>query len=687
MVDARAGGAGRRRAGGAAGARPTSGAGAGRRCWRRCARTTRARPLERGRRGAGGADVRVDGRAEGRAADRLTAVRASARRPRHGCPGPGDWVLALPAHPRGRADGRGARACWPGGADRSSWSPRRTRRAGSTRRSFAAATAEARGAGATGGRPLYISLVPTQLDRLLDAGADLRRVRRGPARGAAAAPAELLDRAPGRGCAGRDHVRHDRDVRRLRLRRRPARGGRRAVEPIGRRPDGSGAARRPDAVRGLPAAAGPHGGGVRRPWTASAPPTWAGGTVTGCRCWDGRRRDRHRRGEGRARRGSSGVSRSGPGRASARGASSASPDGEWGERVVAPSLVRRPPAARHPTLADLRRCAPARDRLAAGWLPAGGRPGARRCRCSRRARSTGPSPCASTWVARRRRATGDHRRAVGRGGAPAHAAGRGRAGGRRHGCGRSGRRRGVVEGAARARRVASRCRSASTTPTTTATACAAPTPSGSGRCGWSGSGVAPPRRRCGAAALRRLRRWPALLGLVLAATSAWWLLLVGAACDARGLVLHRRPAPVRVRGPRRGVRLRVLRAGRGLRHDVRAGGPGDARRRRSARWRWGCWPARSWWPTTCATSRPTRPRASARWRCGSVTPARAGSTRVLVARAVRWRRCCSAVRGHPWALLGLAALPLQAARRCGGCCGGASGRDLIPVLRDTGGPS
>ena len=41
-------------------------------------------------------------------------------------------------------------------------------------------------------------------------------------------------------------------------------------------------------------------------------------------------------------------------------------------------------------------------------------------------------------------------------------------------------------------------------------------------------------------------------------------------------------------------------------------------RRCGSRSRWGCSPRRSWWSTTCATSRPTAGRASARWRsaCG-----------------------------------------------------------------------
>ena len=86
---------------------------------------------------------------------------------------------------------------------------------------------------------------------------------------------------------------------------------------------------------------------------------------------------------------------------------------------------------------------------------------------------------------------------------------------------------------------------------------------------------------------------------------AWWLLLVGAAVDRRGLVLHRRPRPVRLPRARRGLGVRLLRPGRRGRHRVRADRgrcPGSRWRRRS---RSGCWRARCWWSTTCATSAPT----------------------------------------------------------------------------------
>jgi O-succinylbenzoic acid--CoA ligase len=59
---------------------------------------------------------------------------------------------------------------------------------------FAAATVQASGVAQGAGRPLYVSLVPTQLERVLAAGVDLRAYD-AILVGAAAAPAELLDRA------------------------------------------------------------------------------------------------------------------------------------------------------------------------------------------------------------------------------------------------------------------------------------------------------------------------------------------------------------------------------------------------------------------------------------------------------------------------------------------------------------
>ncbi len=87
--------------------------------------------------------------------------------------------------------------------------------------------------------------------------------------------------------------------------------------------------------------------------------------------------------------------------------------------------------------------------------------------------------------------------------------------------------------------------------------------------------------------------------------------------DPRGRPLHRRPAAVRLRGPRRGLRVPVLRHRRGrrlvLRPD-REGRVGGVRARRPGR---AARVARSSSSTTCATSRPTGARASARSRSGS----------------------------------------------------------------------
>ena len=105
----------------------------------------------------------------------------------------------------------------------------------------------------------HVSLVPTQLQRLLEAGpadaagrvllgaARRRRGARQPARGGA-----------GRGRAGGDDLRHDRDLRRLRVRRGSA--GRRAGRDPRRRDDspadGADLDRRAGAVLRVPGAAG-----------------------------------------------------------------------------------------------------------------------------------------------------------------------------------------------------------------------------------------------------------------------------------------------------------------------------------------------------------------------------------------------------------------------------------------------
>ena len=148
-----------------------------------------------------------------------------------------------------------------------------------------------------------------------------------------------------------------------------------------------------------------------------------------------------------------------------------------------------------------------------------------------------------------------------------------------------------------------------------------------------GSGVASPRsvKRAAFASFGVA----AVVGLVLAATTAWWLVAVGARLRAGRLVLHRRLAPVRLPRPRRGHGVRVLRAGGGDGHDVRpdrstlAAGRAATPRSGSARW-----PARSSSPTTCATSPPTPRPASARWPWCSATPAPAALYALLLGAAL-----------------------------------------------------
>ena len=181
---------------------------------------------------------------------------------------------------------------------------------------------------------------------------------------------------------------------------------------------------------------------------------------------------------------------------------------------------------------------------------------------------------ASPTAARGRRATAvlaarcrpdGHPRPVGRRRPPADPARRPRPGAGRH------RRRRRADGFRPVPRCSpwwsrSPCRSRSTTPTTTPTAPAAPTPTGWARCGWS---VPARPRPAGAVA--------AVLAFAVAGVAglAWPRCRAGgwsrwARLHGRGLDLHRRPAPLRLPGPRRGLRLRVLRPGRGRRDDVRA---------------------------------------------------------------------------------------------------------------------
>ena len=151
----------------------------------------------------------------------------------------------------------------------------------------------------------------------------------------------------------------------------------------------------------------------------------------------------------------------------------------------------------------------------------------------------------------------------------------------------------------------------------------------------------------------RLRHLPATVaGLV--------ILLVGAALDRRRRPLHGRPAPLRLRGPRRGLRLPLLRPRRRQRLLLR---PGRAARRAAARaLDRGRLPRRrrSSSSTTCATSRPTGARASTRSRCGWAARNAVGLYRLLVARRLRRPADRARRRRAPAVLplIGLLSLPL-----------------------------
>ncbi len=100
--------------------------------------------------------------------------------------------------------------------------------------------------------------------------------------------------------------------------------------------------------------------------------------------------------------------------------------------------------------------------------------------------------------------------------------------------------------------------------------------------------------------------------------------------DPRRRPLHRRPASLRLRGDGRALRLPLLRPRRRerlllrpARGDRRAADRSSASRSASSR-------PRSWSSTTCATSRPTRGRASGRWRCAWAASARGRSTSALL---------------------------------------------------------
>jgi o-succinylbenzoate---CoA ligase len=115
------------------------------------------------------------------------AVRASVEATAERLSGPGTWVLAMPATHVGGLMVL-ARALLAGGEPVVLGGERFEPAA------FAAATAQAVAVARTDARPLYVSLVPTQLERLLVAGVDLQAYD-AILLGAAAAPAGLLERA------------------------------------------------------------------------------------------------------------------------------------------------------------------------------------------------------------------------------------------------------------------------------------------------------------------------------------------------------------------------------------------------------------------------------------------------------------------------------------------------------------
>ena len=105
--------------------------------------------------------------------------------------------------------------------------------------------------------------------------------------------------------------------------------------------------------------------------------------------------------------------------------------------------------------------------------------------------------------------------------------------------------------------------------------------------------------------LRHLRRSPCSCGVYLIVVAGWELLVVGVAVDPRRRPLHRRPAPLRLRGPRRGLRLPLLRRRRRDRLLLRADRAAGRGRRSRSPSRSACSPPRSSSSTTSATSTPT----------------------------------------------------------------------------------
>ena len=118
-------------------------------------------------------------------------------------------------------------------------------------------------------------------------------------------------------------------------------------------------------------------------------------------------------------------------------------------------------------------------------------------------------------------------------------------------------------------------------------------------------------------------------------------------------------------------------------HDVRADRDAPAARAGTPRSGSARWPARSWSPTTCATSRPTATSASARWRWCSATQRTRALYALLVGAAAGRAGRASRCRTSRLALLGLVfLLPAVPAARL--VLTGAAGRDLVPVLQRTG---
>ena len=179
---------------------------------------------------------------------------------------------------------------------------------------------------------------------------------------------------------------------------------------------------------------------------------------------------------------------------------------------------------------------------------------------------------------------------------------------------------------------------------------------------------------------------PAVAGLVLAATTAWWLVAVGALAIVAAWFYTGGTKPYGYLGPRRGHRVRVLRPGRGARHDVRPD------RELSAAGAWCA--AVGVGALACAIlvannlrDIPTDTVAGKRTLAVVLGDDR---TRVPLRAAGRPRRCVAlrrrrAVAPACCALLGLVFAAAGGPARPGSCSAPAPvGPDLIPVLQRTG---